>query len=149
MSAETKPPLKKGTRTCAGPQRQKAWRAMQIKGKFSLPDLCRCVLTGQETAKDPRHTLRVYVIGLAKVGILSEMKKRQGSANPLSRGDKRWLLVRDLGRQAPVVRSNGEVFDPNASEVIPSLSSAPQEYFLSPATPGLQGVSDEEAGHDQ
>lgn len=124
-------PYNRKPRVVHGTQRQKIWRAMQIKGgKFSLADLCRCVLTGTETAKNPRNSVSRYVAGLAKVGIVIEMKRRMAPTSPTSNGEKRWLLVRDLGRQAPVIRPNGDVYDPNSGEIIPRVSEA-------------------EAGHDQ
>lgn len=101
-----------------GTVRQKVWRAIQIKGKFSLTELCRAVLTGDETAKAPRSNINRYVTALCKVGVLAEMKHRAAPTTPTSNGEKRWLLVRDLGRQAPVVRMSGAVFDPNAGREV-------------------------------
>lgn len=102
----------------SGTIRQKVWRAMQIKGKFSLTDLCRAVLTGDEAAKDPRSNINRYVARLARAGVLVEMKHRAAPTSPTSNGEKRWLLVRDLGRQAPVARENGAVFDPNTGREV-------------------------------
>ncbi len=118
-------------RIVLGTQRTKIWRAMQIKGgKFSIADLCRCVLTGNEPVKNPRNSISRYVGALAKVGILVEMKRRLPPTSPTSNGEKRWFLVRDLGRHAPVVRNNGDVYDPNSDSLIPIP------------------VTDQEAGHD-
>lgn len=118
-------------RVVQGTQRQKIWLAMQIKRKFSIADLCRCVLTGGETAKDPRNNIARYVAGLAKIGVLLEMKRRMAPTSPTSNGEKRWLLVRDLGRKAPVISASGAVYDPNSATVIPLP------------------VIDAEVGHDQ
>lgn len=105
-------------RVMQGTIRQKAWRAMQIKGKFCLSDLCRAVLTGAEAGRDPKSNINRYVTALAAVGIVVEMKRRAAPGGPRSNGEKRWLLVRDLGRQAPVVRMSGDVYDPNGEQII-------------------------------
>lgn len=96
-----------------GTLRQKAWRAMQIKVKFTLSDLVRSTLPEGGAARDPRNNLGRYVKGLTNVGVLLEMKRRTAPASPTSNGEKRWMLVRDLGRLAPVVRESGGVYDPN------------------------------------
>ena len=102
----------------AGTIREKAWRAMQIKGKFSLGDLCRAVLTGEEAGADPKNNIGRYVTGLTRTGVLVALKRRGAATSPTSNGEKRWLLLRDLGRQPPVVRGNGDVYDPNSGQVI-------------------------------
>jgi hypothetical protein len=123
-----KGPLGK-SRQQTSPLRQKAWLAMQIKGKFSLSDLVRNAVPDGSTAKDPRNNLGRYLKALTRVGILVEMKRRLTPTAPTSNGEKRWMLVRDLGRVAPVMRSLNQVYDPNAKVLI------------------LAPVIDEEAGH--
>ncbi len=104
-------------RVVHGTLRQKAWRAMQIKGKFTLSDLVRNVVTPADKAKNPRNNLGRYVAGLTRVGILIELKRRAAPTSLTSNGEKRWTLVRDLGRQAPVMRKDGSsVFDPNSGQ---------------------------------
>ncbi len=104
-------------RVVAGTLREKAWRAMQIKGKFTLTDLCRAALTGEEAARDPRGNIAHYLRGLARAGIVAAMKTRPAAAG--GGGEKRWLLVRDLGRLAPTLRRTGAVYDPNAGREVP------------------------------
>ena len=88
---------------------------MQIKGKFTLSDLVRNVVTPTDTAKAPRNNLGRYVAGLTNVGILVELRRRAAPTSLTSNGEKRWMLVRDLGRQAPVLRKDCRaVFDPNS-----------------------------------
>lgn len=102
-----------------GTLRQKAWLAMQIKGKFSLSDLIRNAVAHDSTAKDPRNNIGRYVKALTDAGILVEMKRRTAPNSPTSNGEKRWMLVRDLGRQAPVARwTGGGVYDPNSGQTI-------------------------------
>jgi hypothetical protein len=44
-------------------------------------------------------------------------------------GKKRWMLVRDTGRHAPVLRNNGDVWDPNEQTLYrkPLLQEADHE----------------------
>jgi hypothetical protein len=105
-------------RVVQGTLRQVAWRAMQIKGKFSLGDLVRNALPEGSTAKDPRNNLGRYVKALCAVGVLVEMKRRMAPTSLTSNGEKRWLLVRDLGRKAPVMRTRGVVYDPNSGATL-------------------------------
>ncbi len=105
-------------RLVQGTLRQVAWRAMQIKGKFSLGDLVRNALPEGCTAKDPRNNLGRYVKALCVVGVLVEMKRRAAPTSQTSNGEKRWLLVRDLGRKAPIMRGLGVVYDPNSGTTL-------------------------------
>jgi len=100
-------------RVIDGTIRTKAWRAMRIKGKFSLEDLGRSVLDGSEEGKEPLHNIRKYVVGLQKAGYLLEMKRRARGSAPTSNGSKRWMLVRNTGPLAPVIRKGSQVWDQN------------------------------------
>lgn len=131
-SPEQKPPqpeaAQRKPRILPGTLRQKAWLAMQIKGKFSVSDLVRNALpSGSERGdgspphkgtRNPRNNIGHYVRALCLAGVLAEMKRRLPPTSPSSNGEKRWVLVRDLGRRAPVVRANGQVFDPNSGAVL-------------------------------
>ncbi|SDI52229.1 hypothetical protein [Propionivibrio dicarboxylicus] len=123
MSARTGPKSPHGKpRVMQGTLRQKAWRAMQIKGKFTLSDLVRNAVSEEDKAKDPRNNIGRYVAGLTHAGILVEMRRRAVPTSPTSNGEKRWTLVRDLGRKAPVMRKGGNsVFDPNSGQMIPVI----------------------------
>ena len=106
-----KPRILKGT------LRQKAWRAMQIKVKFSLSDLLRNAVTAESLHRDPRNNIGRYVKALTSAGVLSEMKRRLPPTLIGSNGEKRWVLIRDLGRNAPVIRNDGRIFDPNSGQI--------------------------------
>lgn len=105
-------------RVVPGTMRQKAWRAMQIKGKFTLADLARAAVPADSAAQDTRNNVGRYVKALTRAGIVVELPKRTAPSSHGSNGDKRWLLLRDLGRQAPAVRKSGGIFDPNSGAVI-------------------------------
>jgi len=105
------------TRSVSNALRAKVWRAIRIKGKFGLDELGRSVLDGTETGKDPLNNIGRYVSALAAAGYLIEMKRRTPGIAPTSPGKKRWMLVRDTGPKAPVLRRNGEVYDHNEARV--------------------------------
>ena len=69
-------------------------------------------------AKDPRNNIGRYVNALTAAGILMEMKRRTSPTSPTSNGEKRWVLVRDLGRLPRVAREKGGVYDPNSKTTI-------------------------------
>lgn len=106
-------------RVVDGTIRTKAWRAMRIKGKFSLEDLGRAVLDGSEAGKEPLENIRKYVIGLQKTGYLIEMKRRVPGSAPTSNGSKRWMLSRDTGPLAPIIRKGETVWDQNEAKEYP------------------------------
>jgi hypothetical protein len=101
-----------------GTLREKAWRAMQIKGKFTLSDLIRVVVSETHEAKDPRGNIGRYVKALTDAGVLIEMPRRAAPTSLTSNGEKRWMLIRDLGRLAPVARTKGGIYDPNSIQTI-------------------------------
>lgn len=114
-----------------GTAREKAWRAMQIKGKFTLSDLVRMTVGKDSSSKDPRSNLGRYVKALTDAGVLIEMPRRAAPTSATSNGEKRWMLIRDLGRMAPIARTNGGIYDPNSVQTI------------RPA-----GVTESEGGHE-
>lgn len=94
--------------------RIRVWRAMRIRGKFSIPELAMLVAQGGE--KDIISNIGKYVRALQKAGYLAEMIKREKGNAITSNGHKRyWLLPeRDAGPQAPVWRvAANTVYDPN------------------------------------
>lgn len=94
--------------------RIKVWRAMRIRGKFSIPEITMLVAEGGE--KDITSNIGKYVRALEKAGYLIKMPKREKGCGLTSNGHIRYWLVptRDSGPQAPVWRvAKGAVFDPN------------------------------------
>lgn len=99
--------------------RVRAWRAMRIRRKFSIPDLCMLVAEGGE--RDIESNVGKYVRALVKAGYLVEMPRREAGTALTSNGFKRWWLVddKDTGPLAPVWRvAAGEVYDPNTDTTI-------------------------------
>lgn len=72
--------------------RARAWRAMRIRHKFSVPELCSMLCDG--TATNPEGNLEQYVLPLLRAGYLAAL--------PCGRdGAPRYLLVQDTGPLPP------------------------------------------------
>jgi hypothetical protein len=87
--------------------RGECWQSMRIMRRFTRSDL----LT---TATISTKNMQKFVKALVAVGIV-----RVAAARPNSKAGSVELLqlAQDLGPKAPVVWTNGEVFDPNHNEV--------------------------------
>lgn len=99
--------------------RIRAWRAMRLKEKFSLPDLCMLCARGEE--KDIISNLRKYVTALEKAGYLTRLSRRDRGTAMTSNGHIRWWLNPEniTGLQAPVwSASTNSVYDPNTEKTI-------------------------------
>lgn len=99
--------------------RIRVWRAMRLRRKFSIPDLCMLVAQGGE--KDIESNVGKYVRALEKAGYLIRMAKREAGVALTSNGYIRYWLPedKDTGPQAPVWRvAAGEVYDPNTEQAI-------------------------------
>lgn len=105
--------------------RERAWWLMRQVPRFTLDDLLLTLVDGSEG--DPKSNLLKYVSALERVGVLARHSRRQPGTALTSPGAVIWKLVRDLGRQAPVWRSQHQVlFDPNSGALIPTLASLAQ-----------------------
>jgi hypothetical protein len=99
--------------------RIRAWRAMKLKQKFSIPDLCMLCAQGEE--KDIVSNLRKYVTALEKAGYLTRLNRREPGQALTSNGHIRWWLMPEkiTGLAAPVwSQSNNSVYDPNTESTI-------------------------------
>lgn len=99
--------------------RIRAWRAMRLKEKFSLPDLAMLCAQGEE--KDIISNLRKYVHALERAGYLTRMARREPGTAPTSNGHIRWWLQpeKNTGLQAPVWSADkNTVYDPNTEQTI-------------------------------
>jgi predicted transcriptional regulator of viral defense system len=104
----------------SGSARERFWQAIRLRQKFTLADLQILALKDGEQGYS---NIRIYVGRLEKAGYLRALMRDQSSAiSTMSRGQKRWALVRDSGPCAPITRQRGgawEVFDPNTQEAHP------------------------------
>lgn len=89
--------------------RERAWWLMREVKQFTLADLLTTLASGTE--RDAESNLRKYINALEAVGVVKRLKRRAG---PLAI----WRLTRDLGRQCPVRRNSGEIYDPNSGAML-------------------------------
>jgi hypothetical protein len=89
--------------------RQKVWRVMSVKQKFTIDDLLSVAANGEE--KNARNNVQKYLRFLSEAGYLRELRRVPGEAIT-SNGFKRYQLVRHTGPNAPALRHNG-VYDRN------------------------------------
>ncbi|SIQ95397.1 hypothetical protein SAMN05421829_108131 [Aromatoleum tolulyticum] len=95
--------------------RQRVWWVLRARGTVSLPDLLSTLSDGSE--RDACANLSAYLRALERAGFVAVLEQRHPGHTPTSNGYKRYRLVRNNGRQAPVVRqAHGVVFDPNSGE---------------------------------
>lgn len=117
----------KRPRTVTGGLRLKAWRAMRILTKFSIPDLLKHCADGGEA--DATSNVGKYVRALCKAGYLAELRREPGIALT-SNGYKRWLLVRNSGPDAPVWNQ--------AAKTVTDMNTTTRDVFpISPAALAL------------
>lgn len=91
------------------------WRAMRLKGKFTLPALLE-LATRDETQAE--STAGRYLRALERAGYVMRLSRRETGTSMTSNGFIRWSLIRDTGEQAPIARGDGSVYDPNTGEVM-------------------------------
>lgn len=82
--------------------RTRAWTSMRVMRRFSMPEL-------MATASIGKINVRKYVGALRRFGYV-----RLACASRFEPGSFHvFQLIRNTGPKAPILRSNGEVFDPN------------------------------------
>ncbi len=97
--------------------RQRAWAAMRMSGKFTVPEILR-LAARPGTRGGSADNLHRYLRALEQAGYVRRLPVRQRGTAPGSNGFIRWMLVRDSGPQAPTVRRDGSVLDRNTGEII-------------------------------
>lgn len=96
--------------------RGKAWWLMRQKRKFTLDSLLETLADGSERAA--KSNLLQYIRRLEVAGVLTRSAQRLRS-DCHGPGHVIWILVRDVGRMAPVWRSVQQVlWDPNSQSVV-------------------------------
>ncbi len=108
----------RAARRHTGTLREKSWRAVRQRRKFSLNDLIVLVADGDE--RDIESNLGKYVRALERAGYLARMPRKEPGVAPTSNGHLRYILVRDTGPLAPVWRQSANtVYDPNIEQETP------------------------------
>jgi hypothetical protein len=97
--------------------REKAWWLMRQKRKFTLNCLLETLAGGGE--RDAKSNLLQYIRRLERAAVLVRSSQRLRGDSMTSPGYVVWILVRDVGRMAPVWRSVQQVlWDPNRQTAI-------------------------------
>jgi len=91
------------------------WRSMRMHQKFSINDLLIDSVRDEKTGRDMASR---YLRGLEQAGYVFRLQVKAPGTSLTSNGFVRWSLIRDTGPQAPVLRRDGTVFDPNTQEVV-------------------------------
>ena len=92
------------------------WRAMRLKGKFTIPALLELAARDE---KNPQSAAGRYVRLLERAGYLHRLPRREAGTSLTSNGFIRWALIRDTGTNPPMLRRGGqEIYDPNTGEVM-------------------------------
>lgn len=116
-SIERHGPTERHTRRARG-LRVRAWWLMRQLGRWTLPELLTTLADGSQ--RTPRTNLLRYIHGLERGGIVRRAKRVVPGDRPGSKGHVLWILARDLGPQAPVLRDDRrELYDPNAGTTLP------------------------------
>lgn len=97
--------------------RDRLWRFLRLNPKATISRLVR--LAGEGRPKQEAANAHAYLRVLKRAGVIVEMRQRAEANSPTSNGEKRWLIVTDLGPRAPVWRpAKRELFDPNSGQNI-------------------------------
>ncbi len=116
----TSGPTRKHTGRRANPQgsfRQRAWAAMRMSGKFTVPDLLRLAARPGERG-GTAHNLHRYLRALERAGYIRRLPVRESGTRPGSNGFIRWILMRDTGPECPALRNDGTLIDRNTGEIM-------------------------------
>jgi hypothetical protein len=98
--------------------RDALWHGMRLKGgkSFTVPDLVELAAKSPKDARKLERIAQDFLKALARAGIVLALKDRAPGHHPTSNGFRRYRLVRDLGRRAPIT-GKAFVTDPNADGV--------------------------------
>lgn len=95
--------------------RARVWRLIQLTPKFTVNEIKSLVSEGNEKAAE--NNIQKYIRALVKSGHVREMPKRLRGSVPTSNGYKQYLLIKNTGPKAPVLRNDKrQVFDQNTRE---------------------------------
>lgn len=98
--------------------RQRAWASIRFNRRFTISQIVRAAARNDE--KNARENARKYIALLAAAGFVKELPRRAPGNAISSNGFKRFMLVRDTGRRAPVYRESlHAMHDFNTGEDVP------------------------------
>lgn len=111
-------PNRFGPRVVRNTIRERAWRAMRIRKRFTVPDLVTDAAT--EADGEPANNLRRYLRALERAGYVANTPRRIAGTAMTSNGHLLWILVKDTGPLAPIVLTKlAAIRDQNTREDVP------------------------------
>ncbi|PZO64579.1 MAG: hypothetical protein DI498_10850 [Paracoccus denitrificans] len=100
--------------------RDRAWRSMRTRQRFTLAELIADARTA--TDKAPEDSIGRYLRALRSAGFVAAAPHRLQGSSATSNGFKLWCLKRNTGPKTPVVRSAvSAIHDPNTGEDVPCV----------------------------
>ncbi len=102
-----------------GGLRARAWWVLRKNKSMTVLDIQNTVCNGSE--KSAESNLRRWLIKLVAAGILKTTRVDDGKLT--SNGSNLYSVVVDVGPVAPIVRTDGTVFDPNSGAVIAAVQT--------------------------
>lgn len=106
---------RKKIRDVKGTLRERAWRSMRVRRRFTLSDLIMDAATGED--KSPKDNLGRYLRSLAAAGYVAVLAQRAPGAALTSPGHHVWALLKDTGPLAPILLSKvAAIHDRNTRE---------------------------------
>lgn len=104
--------------------RQRVWNVLRMGRKVTLDDILLLVLQGGE--RDPASNVGKYLRALARAGYAHRYAMRETPGRLTSNGAIRWLLVRDTGPLAPLLKRTGDrLYDRNTEAIVDLAPLAP------------------------
>lgn len=98
--------------------RDRAWRAMRIRRRFTVGDIVSDA--GRDGDGQPEDNARRYISRLKQAGYIGELPKRRTGTALSSNGFKQFVLLKNTGPRAPIWRSEANtIHDFNTGEDIP------------------------------
>lgn len=105
------------TKRATNTLRSRIWRLILLNKKVNIQEMICLAADGEEKA--PVSNIQKYVRALVKCGYLCEMPRRIKGGSATSNGFKQYMLLKETGRIAPVLRNDKrQIYDPNTDEVL-------------------------------
>ncbi len=106
---------RKQARMAKGTLRERAWRAMRVRRRFTLADLITDAALPEDKA--PENNLVRYIGRLASTGYVAALPARTMGTALTSNGYKVWVLLKDSGPLSPIALTKvAGVHDRNTGE---------------------------------
>lgn len=101
--------------------RSQAWWLMRKNRAMTIADILLTLHDGAQ--RKPVHNIRRWLNGLVAVGVLTRERIDDGKLT--SNGSYLYQIAVDIGRKPPVLRANGEVYDPNHGNIYQPVKPMP------------------------